>query len=171
MLLPRVKDVFPEETISRGELDEPYMGPLLIGDNGVDVGPLREYEAKGRATGAFAILECPERPEAVRWIAPEANAPAFEAPYLWDPAKRRPSPAQRILAPGLYRLQVWSTPKGTPLPPVDSATSPGSEHLVVLVRREQAYQEAHREYDRTPPLPRVRESETGDDRAPVAPGC
>jgi hypothetical protein len=148
MLLPRVKDVFPEETISRGELDEPYTGPLLIGDNGVDVGPLREHEAKGRVRQVrLRFLSVPSGVKQPAGPRPKQTS-ALETSYLWDPAKLAPVAGSKDLAPGLYRLQVWSTPKGTPLPPIDSATPPGSEHLVVLVRGKPAYQEARREYDR-----------------------
>jgi hypothetical protein len=145
VLLPRVKDVFPEETISRGELDEPYAGPLLLTDTGVDVGPLREHEAKGRVRKVrLRFLSVPTGSSPT---AHQKPASGREFSYVWDPAKLAPIAGSNDLAPGLYRLQVWSTPKGTPLPPADSATPPESEHLVVLVRGDHDYQQARREFD------------------------
>ena len=144
VLLPRVKDVFPEETISRGELEEPYTGPLLITDTGVDVGPLREHEAKGRVRKVRLRFLTVPTGSARR--APK-SASGREFSYVWDPAKLAPIAGSNDVAPGLYRLQVWSTPKGTPLPAVDSATPPESEHLVVLIRGDHDYQEARHEFD------------------------
>jgi hypothetical protein len=145
MLLPRVKDVFPEETISRGELEEPYAGPLLSTDRGVDVGPMREHETKGRVRKVrLRFLSVPIGPS---HAAQPKSGGGREFSYVWDPAKLGPVAGSNELAPGLYRLQVWSTPKGTPLPPADSATAPESEHLVVLIRGDHDYQEARREFD------------------------
>jgi hypothetical protein len=147
MLLPRVKDVFPEETISRGELEEPYMGPLLVGDQGVDLGPLREHEPKGRVRQLrLRFLPVPTgSPHAAGSSSKAAKGREFA--YRWDPAKLVPVADSSDLAPGVYRLQLWTTPKGTPLPPVDSANPPASEHVVAVVRGEHDYAEARREYD------------------------
>jgi hypothetical protein len=150
VLLPRVKDVFPEETISRGELEEPYMGPLLVSDKGVDVGPLREHEAKGRVRQVrLRFLNVPSgSSQAARPSPSPKQVKSREFAYRWDPARLTPVAGSEDLEPGLYRLQVWSTSKGTPLPPLDSATPPDGEHLVALVRGDHDYQEARREYDR-----------------------
>jgi hypothetical protein len=147
VLLPRVKDVFPEETIARGELKEPYMGPLEIGAKGVDLGPLREHEARDPVRQVrIRFLNVPSGSSQAAPPTPK-QVKSREFAYRWDPARLTPVAGSEDLEPGLYRLQVWSTSKGTPLPPLDSATPPDSEHLVALFRGAHEYQEARREYD------------------------
>jgi hypothetical protein len=124
------------------------MGPLLVSDKGVDLGPLREDEAKARVRQVRLrfLTVASGSSQAARSSPKQVKSREFS--YRWDPTRLTPVGGSEDLEPGLYRLQVWSTPKGTPLPTVDSATPPDSEHLVALVRGDHDYQEARREYDR-----------------------